>query len=244
MTQPFNKPILGAPMLQLEGLEASYGLGKVLFGIDLAVPAGEVVAVIGRNGVGKTTTLKATLGLLSKRTGVVRLGGKDVSALPVHDMVRAGLGYVPEGRQIFPKLSVLENMRVGQRHKPKVWTEERILDLFPNLRARMKNAGHALSGGEQQMLAIARALVTDAKVLMLDEPTQGLAPKVVAQIGDVIRLLRKEGVSILLVEQNLNLTESVSDHILVMSKGKVVETLTIAQYKADHERINHQWLTI
>jgi len=231
-------------MLQVEHLEGGYGSGKVLFGVDLQAPKGEATAIIGRNGVGKTTSLKGILGLLPVRAGRIVLNGLDLSRAPVHAIVRAGIGYVPEGRQIFPKLTVLENLRVGQRHAPKVWTEERVLDLFPNLKARIKNPGHALSGGEQQMLAIARALVTDVQVLMLDEPTQGLAPMVVEQIGSVIRRLKAEGVAILLVEQNLNLTENVSDRILVMSKGKVVETLSIGEFRKDRDRVHREWLTI
>ncbi len=231
-------------MLRVEGVEAGYGSGKVLFGIDFDVPNGEVTSIIGRNGVGKTTALKSILGLLPSRSGKVMLQGQDLSDRPVHAIVRAGVGYVPEGRQIFPRLTVLENLRVGQRHAPKVWTEERVLELFPNLLARAKNLGYALSGGEQQMLAIARALVTDVQVLMLDEPTQGLAPLVVEQIGAVIQRLKAEGVGVLLVEQNLNLTSNVSDRILVMSKGKIVETLPIDQFRREEERIHHQWLTI
>ena len=231
-------------MLKVDRLEAGYGSGKVLFGVDFQVPKGEVTAIIGRNGVGKTTTLKTVMGIVQASSGTVSLDGLDLSRKPAHEVVRAGIGYVPEGRQIFPALTVLENLRVGQRSKPKTWTEERVLDLFPNLQRRIKNAGHALSGGEQQMLAIARALVTDVKVLMLDEPTQGLAPMVVQQIGDVIKLLRSEGVAVLLVEQNLNLTERISDRILVMSKGKVVETLSVSDFKADAERVHRQWLTI
>ncbi|MCO5396622.1 ABC transporter ATP-binding protein [Ralstonia soli] len=231
-------------MLKIEGLEAGYGAGQVLFGINLSAPKGKVTAIIGRNGVGKTTTLKTAVGLIRASSGKVAVAGQDLSNKPVHTIVRAGVGYVPEGRQIFPRLSVLENLRVGQRQRPRIWTEERVLELFPNLKNRLRNAGHALSGGEQQMLAIARALVTDVQVLMLDEPTQGLAPKVVEQIGDVIRRLKMEGVAILLVEQNLNLTGSVSDDILVMSKGKIVEKLTIEEFKRDEERVHHQWLTI
>jgi branched-chain amino acid transport system ATP-binding protein len=231
-------------MLRVDRIEAGYGSGKVLFGVDLVAPKGEVTAIIGRNGVGKTTTLKTVIGLLQASAGSVTLDGINLSRQPAHAVVRSGLGYVPEGRQIFPKLTVLENLRVGQRHKPKTWTEERVLDLFPNLRRRIKNAGHALSGGEQQMLAIARALVTDVRALMLDEPTQGLAPMVVEQIGEVIKLLKAEGVAVLLVEQNLNLTERISDRILVMSKGKVVETLTIDEFRANAERVHRQWLTV
>ena len=231
-------------MLRVDGVEGGYGSGKVLFGIDFEAPKGEITAIIGRNGVGKTTTLKAILGLLPSRSGKVVLDGKDLSDRPVHDIVRAGIGYVPEGRQIFPALTVMENLRVGQRHAPKVWTEERVLELFPNLRARAKNLGQALSGGEQQMLAIARALVTDVRVLMLDEPTQGLAPLVVEQIRNVIQRLKAEGVAIVLVEQNLNLTGNVSDRILVMSKGRIVETVGIHQFRNEEERIHRQWLTI
>jgi len=231
-------------MLRVESLEGGYGSGKVLFGIDLEAPKGEVTSIIGRNGVGKTTTLKAIMGLLPEAAGTVVLDDDDLSGRPVHSVVRAGIGYVPEGRQIFPALTVLENLRVGQRKPPRVWTEERVLDLFPNLKNRIRNPGRALSGGEQQMLAIARALVTDGRVLMLDEPTQGLAPKVVEQIGDVIGRLKAEGVAILLVEQNLNLTSNVSDRVLVLSKGKVVETLGIDEFKRDEERVHSQWLTL
>jgi branched-chain amino acid transport system ATP-binding protein len=231
-------------MLRIEGVEAGYGSGRVLLGMSLEAPKGEVTAVIGRNGVGKTTTLKAILGIVPLKTGKVTLDGEDLSGKQVHEIVRAGIGYVPEGRQIFPMLTVMENLRVGQRRPPEVWTEERLLDMFPNLRERSKNAGSALSGGEQQMLAIARALVTDAKILMLDEPTQGLAPKVVDQIGDVIQCLKAEGVAVLLVEQNLNLTENVADRILVMSKGKVVETVDIETYRHKGDEIRHRWLTI
>jgi branched-chain amino acid transport system ATP-binding protein len=231
-------------MLRVEELKGGYGSGKVLFGMNFQVPKGKVTSIIGRNGVGKTTALKAILGLLPDVAGRVFLDEADLSRKSVHHIVRAGIGYVPEGRQIFPALTVLENLRVGQRHPPKVWTEERVLDLFPNLRARTKNAGHALSGGEQQMLAIARALVTDVRAVMLDEPTQGLAPKVVEQIGEVIRHLKDAGVAVLLVEQNLNLTAKVSDRILVMSKGEIVETLAIEEFRKDEERVHRQWLTI
>ena len=231
-------------MLHIKGIEGGYGSGQVLFGVDLEAPSAQVTAIIGRNGVGKTTTLKSALGILRPSAGKVWLDGQDLTHREPYERVRAGIGYVPEGRQIFPTLTVLENLRVGQRRPPRVWTEERLLDLFPNLRERAQNPGRSLSGGEQQMLAIARALVTDAKVLMLDEPSQGLAPLVVAQIGDVIRRLKAEGVAVLLVEQNLNLTENVADRVLVMSKGKVVETVDIAEFKSRGEEIRHRWLTI
>ncbi|MGE7471941.1 ABC transporter ATP-binding protein [Bosea sp. NPDC003192] len=231
-------------MLRTRGLEAGYGTGRVLFGVDLDAPSGEVTAIIGRNGVGKTTSLKAMLGILPLKAGKVFLGDEELTGRDVHHMVRAGIGYVPEGRQIFPQLTVIENLRVGQRRPPRTWTEDRLLELFPNLRERAKNLGKALSGGEQQMLAIARALVTDAKVLMLDEPTQGLAPKVVDQIADVIRLLTAEGVAVLLVEQNLALTENVADRVLVMSKGKIVETVDVETFRSEGEEIRHRWLTL
>jgi branched-chain amino acid transport system ATP-binding protein len=231
-------------MLHIDGVEAGYGTGKVLLGVNLEAPSGQVTAIIGRNGVGKTTTLKAILGILPLVAGKVSLDGRDLSHKQVHEIVRSGIGYVPEGRQIFPTLTVLENLRVGQRRPPRIWTEDRLLELFPNLRERASNLGRALSGGEQQMLAIARALITDVKVLMLDEPTQGLAPKVVNQIGDVIRRLKAEGVAVLLVEQNLNLTENVADRVLVMSKGRIVEAVDIQSFRNNGEEIRHRWLTI
>jgi branched-chain amino acid transport system ATP-binding protein len=231
-------------MLHIKGIEGGYGSGQVLFGVDLEAPSAQITAIIGRNGVGKTTTLKSVLGILRPSAGKVWLDGQDLTHREPYERVRAGIGYVPEGRQIFPSLTVLENLRVGQRRPPRVWTEERLLDLFPNLRERAKNPGRSLSGGEQQMLAIARALVTDAKVLMLDEPSQGLAPLVVVQISHVIRRLKAEGVAVLLVEQNLNLTESVADRVLVMAKGKVVETVDIDEFMSRGEQIRHRWLTI
>lgn len=231
-------------MLQINGVESGYAAGKVLFGLDLEAPREHVTAIIGRNGVGKTTTLKSVLGILRPTAGKIWLDGQDLTHKQPYEIVRAGIGYVPEGRQIFPSLTVLENLRVGQRRPPRVWTEDRVLDLFPNLRERAKNLGRALSGGEQQMLAIARALVTDVKVLMLDEPTQGLAPLVVAQIENVIRRLKAEGVAVLLVEQNLNLTEHVADRILVMSKGRIVETVSNDEFRSKGEDIRHRWLTI
>jgi branched-chain amino acid transport system ATP-binding protein len=160
-------------MLRIEGLNTHYGASHILQGVDLAVPIGRISAVLGRNGVGKTTTVRSIMGLVPPTSGRVLLDGRDIAGWPPHLVARAGVAYVPEGRLIFPDLSVLENIRVGERRPAKVWTVERLLALFPSLRERAGNRGWQLSGGEQQMLAIARALVSDPRVLLLDEPSQG-----------------------------------------------------------------------
>ncbi|OYV32203.1 MAG: ABC transporter ATP-binding protein, partial [Rhodospirillales bacterium 20-64-7] len=198
-------------MLRLEGLNTHYGSSHILQGVNLSVPAGRICAVLGRNGVGKTTTVRTIMGLVPPTSGRVLLDGKDIAGWPPHRVARAGVAYVPEGRLIFPDLSVLENIRVGERTPAKTWTVERLLTLFPSLRERAGNRGWQLSGGEQQMLAIARALVSDPRVVLLDEPSQGLAPLVVRELGTVIRKLCAEGVTILLIEQNMKLAEAVAD---------------------------------
>jgi branched-chain amino acid transport system ATP-binding protein len=231
-------------MLRVEALEAGYGAGKVLFGVDFVAPLACLTAIIGRNGVGKTTALKTIMGFIRPISGRVLLDEKDLVGLDVHEICRAGIGYVPEGRQVFPRLTVAENLRVGQRRESKLWPEERILDLFPNLAERFHNEGRTLSGGEQQMLAIARALVTEPKLVLLDEPSQGLAPKILQQLADTLRRLCTEGVTILLVEQNLNLTEQVAEHVLVMSKGRIVEAFDAARFKREEQSVRHKWLTL
>ena len=195
-------------MLRLEGVHTYYGQGHVLQGVDLEVPAGRIAAVLGRNGVGKTTTLRSIVGLTPPRRGQVLLAGRDVAGWPPHRIVRVGVGYVPEGRMIFPDLTVVENIRVAERVPAKLWTMERLLGLFPALAERRRSKGSQLSGGEQQMLAIARALVTDPRVILLDEPSQGLAPLVVEELTRLMPRLRDEGVSLLLVEQNLQARRS------------------------------------
>jgi branched-chain amino acid transport system ATP-binding protein len=231
-------------MLRIEGLNTHYGRSHVLQGVDLEVPVGKIGAVLGRNGVGKTTTVRSIMGLVPPTGGRIALDGKDIAGWAPHLVARAGVAYVPEGRLIFPDLSVLENIRVGERKPAKVWTVERLLDLFPSLRERSGNRGWQLSGGEQQMLAIARALVSDPRVVLLDEPSQGLAPLVVRELAGVIRRLCDEGVTILLIEQNMKLAEAVADQLHVMVKGRIVYQATPAVFRAEEEAIRTRYLTL
>jgi branched-chain amino acid transport system ATP-binding protein len=231
-------------MLELRDIRGGYASAEVLGGVNLRAAPGEVTALIGRNGVGKTTLLRGIMGLLPRFAGEVTLDGSALHGLPTHRIARAGIGYVPEGRQIFPELTVMENLAVGQRNPSRIWPEDRLFALLPNLRERRANAGRALSGGEQQMLAIARALVTDPRVLLLDEPSQGLAPMVVQELSRVLRQLAGERVAVLLVEQNLRLTEAVADRILIMARGQVVHDDTAAAFRADADTLRHRWLTM
>src|SRR6266849_6762052 len=231
-------------MLRIEGLHTYYGHGHILQGVDLEVPPGRIAVVLGRNGVGKTTTLRSIIGLASPRSGRVLLGDKDVAGWPPHRIVRVGVGYVPEGRMIFPDLTVVENIQVAQRVPAKQWSMERLFTLFPSLAERRRNKGSQLSGGEQQMLAVARALGTDPKVMLLDEPSQGLAPLVVEELTRLIRLLREEGVTILLVEQNMKLAEAVADELHIMVKGRMVYRATPAVFRAEEETIRARFLTV
>jgi branched-chain amino acid transport system ATP-binding protein len=231
-------------MLRIEGLNTYYGTSHVLQGVDLDVPTGRICAVLGRNGVGKTTTVRSIMGLVPPTSGRVLLDGQDIAGWSPHLIARAGVAYVPEGRLIFPDLSVLENIRVGERKPARIWTLDRLLTLFPSLRERAGNRGWQLSGGEQQMLAIARALVSDPRVVLLDEPSQGLAPLVVRELGGVIRKLCAEGVTILLIEQNMKLAEAVADELHVMVKGRIVFGATPAVFRAQEEAIRTRYLTV
>src|SRR6516165_1077028 len=224
-------------MLTIEALNAHYNASHILQGVDLALAKGTIAAVLGRNGVGKTTTVRAVMGLVPPTTGRVLLDGVEMTGWAPHRVARAGVSYVPEGRQIFPDLSVVENIRVAERRPARVWPLARLLELFPALRERAGNNGAQLSGGEQQMLAIARALVSNPKVLLLDEPSQGLAPLVVRELAQVIRRLQSDGVTILLIEQNVKLAEEVADEINIMVKGRIVYTTTPAQYRREAETI-------
>jgi branched-chain amino acid transport system ATP-binding protein len=231
-------------MLAIENLNAHYGPSHVLQGVELEVPDGTVAAVLGRNGVGKTTTVRAIMGLVLPSSGRVLLDGDDIARWPPHRIARAGVAYVPEGRLIFPDLTVIENIRVAERRPAKAWPLERLLELFPALRERTGNKGSQLSGGEQQMLAIARALVSDPKVLLLDEPSQGLAPLVVRELARVIRLLSQDGVTILLIEQNMKLAEEVADRLAIMVKGRIVYSATPAAFRAEEASIRTRYLTV
>ena len=210
-------------MLVIDRLHTYYDDSHVLQGVSLRVNAGEVVTLLGRNGVGKTTTINSVIGFLQPRQGQIWLDGLDLTALPAHRIARLGVGLVPQGRAIFPTLTVKENIMLAARNgHPQGWTLERVLVTFPALAARLKNLGSQLSGGEQQMLAIARALMTNPRLLLLDEPSEGLAPLLVAEIRRIIEQLRARGLSILLVEQNLALALAVADRVYVMNKGQIV----------------------
>jgi branched-chain amino acid transport system ATP-binding protein len=231
-------------MLRIEGLHTYYGHGHILQGVDLEVPLAQIAAVLGRNGVGKTTTMRSIMGLVRPRRGQILLGGRDIAGWAPHQVAREGVGYVPEGRMIFPDLNVIENIRVGQRIPPRHWTIDRLFELFPALAERRRSRGSQLSGGEQQMLAVARALVTDPKVVLLDEPSQGLAPLVVDELRRLIRRLRDEGVTLLLVEQNLRLAEAVADTIHVMVKGRMVYQAPLERFRAEREEVMAKFLTL
>jgi branched-chain amino acid transport system ATP-binding protein len=231
-------------VLRVEGLHTYYGHGHILQGVDLEVAAGRIACVLGRNGVGKTTTMRSIIGLTPPRQGRVVIDGQDVAGFAPHLIARAGVGYVPEGRMIFPDLTVIENIQVAQRVPARKWTLERLLELFPALAERKRSKGSQLSGGEQQMLAVARALVADPRVMLLDEPSQGLAPLVVEGLTRTILRLREEGVSILLVEQNLKLAEAVADDIYVMVKGRMAYHAPLEKFRSERETVKAKYLTL
>lgn len=210
------------PILQLENLHAFYGESHVLHGVTLHVGEGEVVTLLGRNGAGKTTTLKSIMGMIDKRRGSVRFGGRELIRSASNQIARHGLAYCPEERGIFASLDVEENLLLPPVIKPGGMSLDEVYTLFPNLRERRKSQGTRLSGGEQQMLAIGRILRTGATLLLLDEPTEGLAPVIVQQLGDVIRDLKARGYTILLVEQNVHFATTVADRFYVMQEGRVV----------------------
>jgi branched-chain amino acid transport system ATP-binding protein len=231
-------------MLRLQNVHAHYGIGAVLQGVNLEMAQGTIGAVLGRNGVGKTTTVKAIMGLVSVTQGSIFIDGQDITQSPPHIVARAGVGYVPEGRMLFPDLTVLENIQVAQRAPAKQWSTKALFELFPRLEERIHHKGSQLSGGEQQMVAIARALATDPRLLLLDEPSQGLAPKVVRELVDVFIKLKNEGVTLLIIEQNLKFAERIADEMFVMSKGQMVYQAPIAQFMNEIDTVKSQYLTI
>lgn len=211
-------------LLQVRNLRGGYDAAPVLHGVNLSVGAGGIMALLGRNGMGKSTTIRAVMGLLPRAEGEILFDGRDVTGLPSHRRARLGIGLVPEARQVFRSLTVREHLTVGARPGGEnAWTTDRLMDLFPVLRRRAKAFGNNLSGGEQQLLVIARALSTNPRLLLLDEPTEGLAPSVVDEIGALLRRLRTEtdAPAILLVEQNLRFALSVADHAVVLVRGEV-----------------------
>jgi branched-chain amino acid transport system ATP-binding protein len=210
--------------LTVEGLNSHYGPAHILFDIGLAVDAGEVVALLGRNGAGKSTTFRSIVGLVEQRSGRIMFEGRDVSNKPTHEIVREGLGYVPEERRIFTDLTVDENLEVGRQPKrpnAAYWTPDKLFALFPNLAEMRNRAGGRMSGGEQQMLTIARTLMGNPSLVLLDEPSEGLSPKIVEQMVHAIRAMKQEGVSILVSEQNLHFARLISDRAYIIERGRI-----------------------
>jgi branched-chain amino acid transport system ATP-binding protein len=223
--------------LRLDGVSAGYGETVVLEGIDLALAPGESVSIIGRNGVGKTTLLATIMGHTTLHAGEIRFGDKRLDKLAIYRRALAGIGFVPQEREIFPSLNVEENLRIAAR--PGEWTEDKIFELFPNLAERRRNLGNQLSGGEQQMLTIARALLTNPTLLLMDEPTEGLAPVIVESLVDVMRRLRSEsGLSMILVEQNSRVAFEFSQRTVVMDRGRIIFDGASAELSADPERLS------
>src|SRR5713226_1448908 len=229
-------------LLQLDGVNTYYGDSHILHDVSLAVAAGQVLTILGRNGAGKTTALKSIIGVVKPRSGSVSFGGNEMTSLSPYRIARAGIGYVPETRGIFPSLSVLENLTLAARRAPTAngWTLERVYALFPRLAERRASGGATLSGGEQQMLSMARALLTNPRLLLLDEPTEGLAPLIVAEIEAVLRHLKSEGLAILLVEQNLAFALAFADQIAVLGKGQIRWAGGAEEFAAA-DSVKHAW---
>ena len=236
----------GAPLLDVAGVHAGYGASEVLFGVSLVARAGEVATLLGRNGMGKTTTVRAVMGMVRSRAGTIRFGGKPLHGLPSYRVAQAGLGLVPEGRQVFPNLSVRENLvaTAASRFKgAEPWTLERVFALFPQLAERGRHLGSQLSGGEQQMLAIGRALMTNPRLLILDEATEGLAPLACAGIYRAIESLKASGLSILIIDKDLKALTRVADRHFVIEKGRIVWSGTSAELAGNRE-VRHRYLGV
>jgi len=227
-----------APLLAVEQLQAWYGESHVLHGVSFEVRAGEVVTLLGRNGAGKTTTLKSIMGIVTRRTGSVRHEGVELIGLTSDRIARCGLAFCPEERGIFASLTVEENLLLPPTVRPGGLELERIFALFPNLRERLRSQGTKLSGGEQQMLAIGRILRTGARLLLLDEPTEGLAPVIIQQIGNTITTLKEQGFTILLVEQNFRFAATVADRHYVMEDGRIIDRFANSELGANIEKLH------
>ena len=231
-------------MLEVRDLHAYYGKSHILQGVDLDVGAGEVVSLLGRNGVGRSTTVKAIMGEVAPQ-GTIRFKGKDIAGLPSYKIARLGLGYVPEHRDIFPSLTVRQNLVLGVKdtRRPGKWRLQDMLDMFPNLAARADTAAGVLSGGEKQMLTTCRTLMGDPDLIMIDEPTEGLAPLIVQQVGDLIARIAEAGVAILLVEQKLSIAMRISKRVYIMGHGRVVFEGTPDDLKAN-AAVRQEWLEV
>ena len=233
----------GAPLLEVTGLHAWYGESHVLHGMDFTIEEGEVATLLGRNGAGKTTTLRAIMGILGHRAGSIRFRGSELIGLPSNRIARLGIAYCPEERGIFASLDVEENLMLPPTVRPGGMGVEEIYAIFPNLRDRRRSQGTKLSGGEQQMLAIGRILRTGATLLLLDEPTEGLAPVIIQQIGDVIRALKEKGFTILLVEQNFRFASTIADRHYIVENGRVVDSFGNADLARNLRKL-HDYLGV
>ncbi len=227
-------------LLSVKNLEAWYGESHILHGVDFEVREGEVVTLLGRNGAGKSTTLKSIMGIVGHRTGSVRFEGRELIRLSSDKIARTGIAFCPEERGIFSSLDVRENLLLPPEVRPGGYSLDRILGLFPNLRERLGSQGTKLSGGEQQMLAIGRILRTGAKLLLLDEPTEGLAPVIVEQIGSIVRALKEQGFTVLLVEQNFHFAATLADRFYVMEHGRIIDAFDAAELPAITDRLHAQ----
>ena len=233
-------------MLKLSGVESSYGLSQVLFGMDLEVNDGEVVSLLGRNGMGKTTTIRAIMGINPAHDGEITFDGQDIRDLPSYKVARLGLGLVPEGRQLFPNLTVEENLVATEDNRSgsdQPWTLQKIYDLFPGVADRRNNMGNQLSGGEQQMVAVSRALMTNPKLLILDEATEGLAPLIRQEIWSTLETLKAHGESILVVDKNVDALTRIGDRHYIIEKGKVVWSGGSKELRAN-EDLQHEYLGV
>jgi branched-chain amino acid transport system ATP-binding protein len=240
---PKAKSASVTPVLSVQNLEAWYGESHILHGINFDVTAGEVVTLLGRNGAGKTTTLKSVMGIIGKRTGSVRFEGQDVIRASSDRIARMGIAFCPEERGIFASLDVRENLLLPPAVRSGGLTLDQIFELFPNLKERLSSQGTKLSGGEQQMLAIGRILRTGARLLMLDEPTEGLAPVIIQQIGQTIKRLKNEGFTILLVEQNFRFAATVADRYYIVEHGKIIDGFANAELQANMDKL-HTYLGV
>jgi branched-chain amino acid transport system ATP-binding protein len=232
-----------APLLAVHGLNAWYGESHILHGVDFDISEGEVVTLLGRNGAGKTTTLKSIMGMVDRRQGSIRFAGEEIVGLPSNRIARSGIAFCPEERGIFASLNVKENLLLPPQVREGGLSVEQIFELFPNLQERLASQGTKLSGGEQQMLAIGRILRTGARLLLLDEPTEGLAPVIVQQIGRTIERIKAQGFTILLVEQNFRFAARVADRHYVMENGRVVDMIPNAELEANMDKV-HSYLGV